>query len=59
MVAIPELTERETDVLKQAAMGFTNKHIARRLDIGIKSVETYKLRGAEKLGLKTRADLVR
>jgi hypothetical protein len=27
--------------------------------IGIKSVETYKLRGTEKLGLKTRADIVR
>jgi DNA-binding CsgD family transcriptional regulator len=46
-------------VLKQAALGFTNKEIARRLDIGVKSVETYKLRGTAKLGLKTRADLVR
>jgi len=58
-VAAMNLTERETEVLKQAALGFTNKEIARRLDIGIKSVETYKLRGTEKLGLKTRADLVR
>jgi DNA-binding NarL/FixJ family response regulator len=58
-VAFPDLTDREADVLKQAAQGFTNKDIARSLDIGIKSVETYKLRGTEKLGLKTRADIVR
>jgi DNA-binding NarL/FixJ family response regulator len=57
--AATELTDRESEVLKFAALGFTNKEIARRLDIGIKSVETYKARGAEKLDLKTRADIVR
>ncbi len=56
---IPELTDRENDVLKLAAFGFTNKEIARRIDVGVKSVETYKARGLSKLGLKTRADLVR
>jgi DNA-binding NarL/FixJ family response regulator len=55
----PDLTERETEVLKLAATGFTNKEIARRLDVGVKSVETYKARGIEKLGLRTRADIVR
>jgi DNA-binding NarL/FixJ family response regulator len=55
----PALTEREADVLKMAALGFTNKEIASRLDVGVKSVETYKARGLEKLGLKTRAELVR
>jgi DNA-binding NarL/FixJ family response regulator len=59
VAAVRDLTDRETDVLKQAALGMTNKDIARSLDIGVKSVETYKLRGTEKLGLKTRADLVR
>jgi len=58
-LAAKDLTDRETEVLKLAALGFTNKEIAFRLDIGIKSVETYKLRGTEKLDLKTRADLVR
>ncbi len=57
--APPALTDRETDVLKMAALGFTNKEIASRLDVGVKSVETYKARGLEKLGLKTRAELVR
>jgi DNA-binding CsgD family transcriptional regulator len=53
------LTDREGDVLKLVALGHTNKEIARRLDVGVKSVETYKSRGVEKLGLKTRAELVR
>ena len=54
-----ELTERETEVLKLIALGFTNKEIAGQLGVGVKSVETYKARGTEKLGLKTRAELVR
>lgn len=57
--ATPALTDRESEVLKLAAFGFTNKEIAGRLGIGIKSVETYKARGSDKLGLKTRADIVR
>jgi DNA-binding NarL/FixJ family response regulator len=56
---MPALTERENEVLKLTALGFTNKETARRLDIGVKSVETYKARGLEKLGLSTRAELVR
>ena len=55
----PALTDREADVLKMAALGFTNKEIASRLDVGVKSIETYKARGLDKLGLKTRAELVR
>ncbi|HYA04985.1 MAG TPA: response regulator transcription factor [Xanthobacteraceae bacterium] len=55
----PALTEREAAVLKMAAQGFTNKEVASRLDVGVKSVETYKARGLEKLALKTRAELVR
>ena len=58
-VAYAELTDREAEVLKFAALGFTNKEIAYKLDVGVKSIETYKARGAEKLGLKTRAELVR
>ena len=53
------LTDRESDVIRLVALGFTNKEIARRLDVGVKSVETYKARGFEKLDLKSRAELVR
>jgi len=58
-LSMPDLTERETDVLKLTALGYTNKETARRIDVGVKSVETYKARGLEKLGLNTRAELVR
>jgi DNA-binding NarL/FixJ family response regulator len=58
-IGLPDLTERETEVLKLVALGFTSKEVSRRLDVGVKSVETYKARGTEKLGLKTRAELVR
>jgi len=54
-----DLTEREAQVLKLVALGFTNKEIARQLDVGVKSIETYKARGTAKLELKTRAELVR
>jgi DNA-binding NarL/FixJ family response regulator len=56
---VAELTGREAEVLKRTAQGQTNKEIARHLDVSVKSVETYKARGAEKLGLGTRADIVR
>ena len=59
ILAAPDLTEREIEALKLIASGFTTKEAAHRLGIGAKSVETYKARGIEKLGLKTRADLVR
>ena len=56
---MPQLTEREVEALKLTALGFTNKEAARQIGIGEKSVETYKARAMEKLGLKTRAELVR
>lgn len=56
---VAELTSREAEVLKRTAQGQTNKEIARDLDVSVKSVETYKARGAEKLGLGARTDIVR
>jgi DNA-binding NarL/FixJ family response regulator len=56
---LPDLPDREESVLKLVALGHTNKEVAARLGVGVKSVETYKSRGFEKLELKTRAELVR
>lgn len=53
-----ELSEREFDVLKMVAMGYTNQEIAEQLFLSVKTVETYRGRGMEKLGLETRAQLV-
>ncbi|MBV9109951.1 MAG: response regulator transcription factor [Gemmatimonadetes bacterium] len=53
------LSEREEDVLRRIAWGASNKEIAGELGISTKTVETYKARIADKLGLRTRTDLVR
>ena len=54
-----ELSQRESDVLRLTAQGYSNKEIAGLLEVSVKTVETYKARAAEKLGLTTRADIVR
>ncbi|HEX6818108.1 MAG TPA: response regulator transcription factor [Ktedonobacterales bacterium] len=54
-----ELSEREAEVVRLVALGHTNKEIATRLAISVKTVETYKGRAMEKLGLQSRAALVR
>ena len=53
------LSERETEVLKLLALGHSNKEIAEKLYLSVKTVETYKARVMEKLGLTTRTALVR
>jgi DNA-binding NarL/FixJ family response regulator len=53
------LSLREREVICLIAQGFSNKEIANQLAISIKTVETYKYRGMEKLGLNTRSDIVR
>ena len=41
------------------AQGYTNKEIGSQLGNSVKTVETHKARGMEKLGLRSRAELVR
>lgn len=53
------LSEREKEVLRKVALGYTNKEIAADLDISVKTVETHKTHIMEKLSLKSRADMVR
>ncbi|MDY3560670.1 response regulator transcription factor [Gemmata sp. JC673] len=52
------LSEREVEVLKQLTAGYSNKQIAARLEVSVKSVETYKSRAMEKLGIRSRVGLV-
>ena len=54
-----KLSEREQDVLRLLAQGYTSKEVADRLAIGAKTVDTYKRRASEKLNLRTRVQLVR
>ncbi len=53
------LSEREREVLRFTARGFTNKEIGNLLGVSIKTVETYKARLCRKLDLHSRADTVR
>jgi len=54
-----ELSERETEVLTRIARGHAMKTIAAALQVGLRTVETYKARGMDKLNIRTRAELVR
>jgi len=53
------LSERELEVLKLVARGYSSQQIAKQILVGVKSVETYRARLAQKLGLRTRSDVVR
>ncbi len=54
-----ELSEREREVVQRVVQGYSNKDIASQLNLSVKTVETYRARALEKLGLTSRAALVR
>jgi DNA-binding NarL/FixJ family response regulator len=53
-----ELSDREVEVLRLTAVGHSNKAIAGILHISVKSIETYKARAMDKLGFRSRVELV-
>lgn len=53
------LSNRENEVLKLVALGYTNKQIADKLVVSIKTVESHKARIREKLNMNYRSDLVK
>ncbi|HEY1189770.1 MAG TPA: response regulator transcription factor [Gemmata sp.] len=53
-----DLSDRETEVVRLIALGYSNKEIASRLKLSVKTVETYKTRSMEKLGVRTRVEIV-
>jgi two-component system, NarL family, response regulator NreC len=54
-----DLSERETDVLRLIALGHTNAEIAEQLYISVRTVETHRAHIQQKLGVSSRAELVR
>jgi DNA-binding NarL/FixJ family response regulator len=54
-----DLSEREEEVVRLIAQGHSNKKIAARLGLSVKTVETYKARALEKLGFSGRTELIR
>ena len=53
------LTAREADVLRLIALGYVNKEVAARLNLSIKTVEAHKSNAMNKMGMKSRVDIVR
>jgi two-component system, NarL family, response regulator NreC len=53
----PALSEREREVVRLIAHGFTNPEIAERLHVAERTVKTYRARAIEKLGFSSRAEI--
>lgn len=56
---LQSLSEREAEVFRLVALGHSNSEIAELMFLSVKTIETYKARLMKKLGLGTRAELVR
>jgi DNA-binding NarL/FixJ family response regulator len=52
------LTDREREVIRLVAFGYTNKEVAAKLGVTSKSVETYKTRASDKLDIRSRTKIV-
>ena len=53
------LTDREREVLLRVAQGYSNKEVAGQLTVSVKTVESHRANLMAKLGLHTRAEIVR
>ena len=53
------LSEREEEILRRIAWGYSNKEIAAHFEISVKTVEAHKANTMKKLGLHSRIDIVR
>lgn len=58
-VAEVYLSDRETEVLRLIALGYSNKEIAARMEISVKTVEAHKANAMRKLDMTSRIDIVR
>src|SRR4051812_22730170 len=54
-----DLSEREAEVLRLIAWGHSNKEIAARLDVSVKTIEAHKANAMKRLGMASRIDIVR
>ena len=53
------LTDRESEVLRLIALGYSNKEIGVNLDLSVKTIEAHKANAMRKLGISSRIDIVR
>ncbi|TFG59529.1 MAG: response regulator transcription factor [Spirochaetales bacterium] len=57
--ALEPLTPRETEILKLIVQGYTNRQVGETLHISVRTVEGHRANISEKLGMKSRVELVR
>jgi len=55
----PDLSDREQEALRMIAWGYSNKEVASRMEISVKTVEVHKANAMRKLGMRSRIDIVR
>jgi DNA-binding NarL/FixJ family response regulator len=55
----PAMTDRESEVLRLVARGYSNKEIAGQLDVSVKTIEVHKANAMRKVGLLGRIELMR
>ena len=53
------LTDRESEVLRLIALGYSNKEIGARLSLSVKTIEVHKANAMRRLNMRSRIDLVR
>jgi DNA-binding NarL/FixJ family response regulator len=53
------ISERESEVLRLIAVGYSNKEVAGQLNLSIKTVEVHKANAMRKLGLSGRVEVIR
>ena len=53
------LSDRESEVLRLIALGYSNKELAARLSLSVKTIEVHKANAMRKLNITSRIDLVR
>ncbi len=51
------LSDREREVVRLIANGYTNPEIAEKLNVAERTVKTYRARAIEKLGFSSRAEI--
>jgi DNA-binding NarL/FixJ family response regulator len=54
-----EVSDREMEVLRLIALGYSNKEIGTRLELSVKTVEAHKANAMRKLNMRGRIDIVR
>jgi two-component system, NarL family, response regulator NreC len=56
---LEEMSERERELLRLLALGYTNREIGEQLFLSVRAIEVNRAKLLEKLGVESRPDLVR